>query len=486
MTAIGFPDTFCFGVADADLQVIGEKYTCAEEKSVRTMWSYFAQHSGKCFQHQGPEEGIDRYHKWQDDIRLMSSLGVKHYRTSVSMSRILKENGEVNRNAVTWYTNYFKTLKKNGIAIYATLYHWELPLYLHEIGGWKNPRVIDVFVKHARAVAENLGEYIDEYFILNEPWCASMLSYHLGAHAPGETNLKGALTAAHHLLLAQGAAYEALLHLNNDLKISTVVNVEPSYAFSLRENDREAARRADGYFNRWFLDPVYLGSYPEDMVALYGKDMPKVKAADMKTIAIGINLYTLGINNYCGRINRYDPKAPLGYSSVNKPGAPTNDLGWPIFVPPYYPEALYDILQQVYYSYQSHGLKRLYITENGMALESKVSLRNPVPSLVGGTGTGVMGDEKVVNDQRRVEYLKAHITQVYKAVQRGIPIEGYFAWTLMDNFEWAEGYRPKSAFGMVYVDRTTMERIPKQSALWYANLMKTNTISTFKGVTLQE
>ncbi len=469
MATYTFPPSFIFGIADADLQVVGETYPRTIEKSQQTMWDTFTATSGKCYHNTRPGVGVDRYHRWREDVALMQSLGVKHYRTSISMSRMLKENGQVNAKAVKWYRTYLKSLKKAGITIYATLYHWELPQYLSAIGGWTNRKSVDVFTQHAAAVANNLGEYIDEYFILNEPWCASMLSYHLGIHAPGEQNLCRALLAAHNLLLSQGSAYEALRQIDTQAKISTVVNVETSYANSLDPKDIDAARKADGYFNRWFLDPLFLGKYPKDMVDLYGKDMPKVTSADMKTIAIGSKLFTLGVNYYCGRLNRADSKSLLGYSAKNTSGAPTNDLGWPIFVPPYYPEGLYDILQQVYFSYRSSGLKRLYITENGMALESKRS-----------------GNEKVINDAPRIAYFRQHLAQVYKAIQRGIPVLGYFAWTLMDNFEWAEGYRPKSAFGMVYVDRKTMKRTPKQSALWYAKVMKTNCMSALKDITQKE
>src|SRR3989344_3073851 len=170
---LSFPKTFKFGIAGADLQVIGEDNTIREEGSEKTMWYDFAQHSGKVRGDATPGTGVDRYHRWKDDIEIMKKMGVKHYRTSVSMSRILHKNGDMNPKAIAWYTNYFKQLKKAGIAIYATLYHWELPLYLHEQGGWTNKNTTDVFVKHARTVAQNLGEYIEEYFILNEPWCSA-------------------------------------------------------------------------------------------------------------------------------------------------------------------------------------------------------------------------------------------------------------------------------------------------------------------------
>ena len=453
MAKYQFSPSFRFGVADADLQVVGEDYPRKEEGSCQTMWDYFAKTTGKT----PPGQGVDRYHMWRKDIELMKSLGVKHYRTSISMARILKENGEINTKAVAWYANYFKALKKEGIAIYATLYHWELPEYLHAIGGLTNKKFVDVFVKHAAAVAKTLGEYIDEYFILNEPWCSSFLSYHLGIHAPGEKNLNHAIVAAHNLLLAQGLAFRAIKNIDKSAEISTVVNVEASYPYSQNGKDKEAAFTADGYQNRWFMDPLYFGKYPEDMVSLFGRDMPRIPASDMKILAIGKELHALGINNYCGRIIKYDPTSRLKYTAINRPGGPVNDLGWPIFVPPVYPEALYDILTEIYFSYRNYGLKRMYITENGMALEAKVT-----PTMT------------VVPDTRRVEYLANHIGQVYKAMERGVPVEAYFAWTLMDNFEWAEGYRPKSCFGMVYVDRKTMKRIPKKSVLWYSRLMKTH------------
>jgi beta-glucosidase len=454
---VSFPPSFAFGVADADLQVIGEDHTLREEQSEKTMWYDFGQNSGRVHENATPGPGVDRYHLWKSDIEIMKSLGVRHYRTSVSMSRILKENGEPNPKTITWYTNYFKALKKAGIAIYATLYHWELPLYLHKTGGWKNPKTIDVFLKHTQTVAKELGEYIDEYFILNEPWCASLLSYHLGIHAPGEKSLASGLLASHHLLLAQGRTYNILKSIDKTLKVSTVFNTETAYPYSQNPKDVTAAKRADGYFNRWFFDPLFLGAYPSDMVELYDKAMPKTTKEELKEIHIGDKLYTMGINYYCGRLNKWDDTAELGYTSVLDPKGPTNDLGWPICIPPAYPEGFYDMLTQTWDRYKDHGLKRMLITENGMALKSEL------------TGDGI-------RDARRVEYLREHIRQVHKAMESGIPVEGYFAWTLMDNYEWAEGYKPNSCFGMIYVDRNTMKRILKDSALWYADVMKSHAI----------
>jgi beta-glucosidase len=459
MQTISFPKPFRFGVADADLQVIGEAHTLKEEQSTPTMWHHFAKTSGKCFRNDSPLEGIDRYHHWRQDIEEMKKMGITHYRTSISMSRILKENGEVNANAIAWYTTYFQALKKAGISIMATLYHWELPQYLTGQGGWKNRKTIDVFVSHTKTVVQQLGEYIDDYLLLNEPWCSSLLSYHLGIHAPGETDLKSGLLAAHHLLLAQGVAFAEAKKIDKTLKIGTTFNVQPSYAATADPNDQKAAQYADGYFNRWFFDPLFMGKYPEDMVELYGKQMPKVTQEDLKIIHIGKNLSTMGINYYRGDIVKWNDTVDVRYESVTIPDGLTNDLNWPIFIPPHYPSGLYDILTQLYYAYRPFGLPEMMITENGMAQYASWD-----------------GKSAVVEDARRIHYISAHLKQVHDAILRGIPVTGYYAWTLMDNYEWAEGYKPNSCFGMIFVDRKTMQRVWKKSAYWYQKLIASHVL----------
>jgi beta-glucosidase len=455
-----FPKNFIFGIADADLQVIGEDKTLELESSEKTVWMHYARHSGKAYQNQTPGPGIDRYSLWQKDIQIMKELGLGHYRTSISMSRTLHQNGTVNSKAIKWYETYFKALKKNKIKIYATLYHWELPQYLQEQGGWENEKSGDYLVKHSEIAAKYLGEYIEEYFILNEPWCSSILSYFLGIHAPGITSLKSGLLAAHCLLVAQGKVYKTLRAISKDSKISTVYNVEPSYAKSTNPKDILASKYADGSFNRWFLDPLYKGKYPEDMLELYGQNVPSFSEHDMEIIKIGNKLHSLGLNYYKGSITNYDSSNILKYSqdNINKKGK-VNGLGWPIYEPPYYPDGLYDILAQVYYSYKDYGLKSLYVTENGMAWKDKWDRKS-----------------SVVDDPERVSYYKEHLKQVNNAITRGIPVNGYFAWTFMDNYEWAEGYRDESRFGLVYIDRPSMKRILKKSALWYKELIKNHNL----------
>lgn len=445
-----FPETFRFGIADADLQVIGEKHTRENENSLRTMWHQFAEMSGKCHQNESPEFGVDRYHHFEDDAKLIQNLGVSSYRTSISMSRLLNEKMEPNPKAIAWYRGYFSKLKELGIDIAATLYHWELPLIAHENGGWKNRDTCEWLVKHGEVAAREFGDLVSEFFILNEPWCAAMLSYHQGCHAPGETDLKGALQAAHHLLLAQAQTFRAMKRVSADLALSTVFNVETAYAASSNDADLYAARCADGYFNRWFWDPLFKGSYPEDMLELYGEAANTIEMADLAEIQIGSELTTMGVNYYCGKVLEFNPNVDERHKYVWLDGGETNDLGWPICVPPTYGEGFYDILQQLYFDYRSFGLKNIAITENGIALKTPWD-----------------GKSEEVKDERRVKYFTEHLGQVLKAISRGIPIRAYYAWTLMDNYEWAEGYRPESCFGLVHVDRESMRRIPKQSYAWY-------------------
>lgn len=459
MKKLKFPKYFDFAIADADLQVIGEQYTLAEEGSCPTMWKSFAEDSGKCYKDQSPDPGVDRFHKWEQDLELIEELGVKSYRTSISMSRTLKSDGTKNQKAIDWYKRYFEALRNAGITVYATLYHWELPQYLNEKGGWTNYESVERFVDHAKLVAQELDDLIEEYFILNEPWCSSILSYKIGAHAPGHTDLKEALQASHYLLLAQGQAFREIKEISPNAKISTVFNVEPAYAATTAEKDVLAAKYYSGSFNEWFLDPIYLGQYPDYMLELYGEAAPDTSPKDMETIKIGDKVNTLGLNYYLGRIVKYDEKSFNKAQTVERKNQRTNDLGWPIFVPPVYPEGLYDVLNKINNRYSNYGLKQIYITENGLALETPKNKQN-----------------NKVEDPRRIRYYTDHFIQMHKAIRSGVPLKKFFLWTLMDNYEWAEGYSPNSCFGIIHVDRDSLERTWKSSAYWYKDIVQTNEI----------
>lgn len=453
-----FPKDFKFGVADADLQVIGEQHTLKNENSEPTMWTHFAKTSGSVYKNQTPLPGIDRYHQWKKDVDLMRELGLKHYRTSISMARIMTRNKKPNSKALEWYKKYFAYLKKNGFKIYATLYHWELPQYLSEKGGWKNRETATYLVEHAKIVYENLGEFIDEYFILNEPYQATFESYHLGIHAPGERNLKGALAAIHNLLLAQGMVFQTLKSLNKNLKLSTTYNPRVTYAASPSPDDIKAAQYAYGYQTGMFTDPLYLGKYPEYMMDLFEDKMPEIKDGDMDIIKVGAGLHSFGVNFYRGKVIRYDPNSDVRFTEVIYPQGIVNGLGWPVFVQPTYSEALYDLLRELYHRYENFGMKQIYITESGTCWNDKVSKKGEV------------------DDEFRIFFLREHFRQVEKAILAGIPVKGFFVWTLMDNYEWDLGYMPGSNFGIVYIDRTKMTRIPKKSYYWYKEIIKSRTL----------
>ncbi|MDQ6695634.1 MAG: family 1 glycosylhydrolase, partial [Chloroflexota bacterium] len=397
---LSFPPQFRFGVADADLQVIGEDYTLAEEGSEPTMWQHFTQERRLST----PGTGVDRYHRWREDLEQMRRLGIRDYRTSISMSRTLRQDGSINEKSMEWYKRYFAALKENGIAVYATLYHWELPQYLNTQGGWTGNAAVTALQRHAEVVAERLGEYIDEYFILNEPWCSSLLSYYEGRHAPGKQhedereNLRAGLLAAHNLLLAQAKAFMAIKERTPEAKVGTVLNFEPSYAASLAPEDVQAAQYHDGYYNAWFIDPIYRGHYPEWMLELYKGLMPVGYEKDMESIKIGAKFHALGVNYYRGSIYRA-AEGLLRSEQVLVEGGPTNGLGWPVFEAPYYPEGLYDLLQQIYYGYRAFGLERMYISENGTALNTPWD-----------------GNSSLVDDEPRVHYYKEHLRQLHKAL----------------------------------------------------------------------
>lgn len=449
---VNFPKEFKFGVADADLQVIGEQSCLDKEGAELTMWTHFAQSSGKVFENQTPLPGVDRYGRWKEDIEIIKNLGVKHYRTSVSMSRVMTRDKKPNMKAIEWYKNYFKELKAAGITVYVTLYHWELPQYLSEKGGWKNRETVDYLVEHAKIVQEYLDEYIEEYYILNEPFQFTFFSYHTGEHAPGETDLKGSLATVHHALLAQGMVFRALKEKNPAVKLSTVYNPSVVYAASTSAEDIKAAEYCFGYHTAMFTDPLYLGKYPDYMVELFGDKMPEILDGDMEIIKVGAGLENFGVNFYRGKVLKANPDSDVKFAEVKYPQGITNGLGWPVHVPPTYPEALYDLLRELYHRYGSHGMKQICLTENGTCWSDKV-------------------DEKgAVNDEFRIFYLREHLKQIKKAILAGVPVTGYFLWTLMDNYEWELGYMPGSDFGIIHINRDNLERVPKKSFYWYKSV----------------
>jgi beta-glucosidase len=453
-----FPADFIFGVADADLQVIGEAACLKEEGAEETMWLDFSRQKGKVWGGHTTLEGVDRYHRWREDIELLKRLNVKHYRTSVSMSRVLRSDGSINQQAIDWYNRYFGALREAGISVYATVYHWELPNYLSRAGGWKNRATVDHVVTHGTVVARELGSYIDELFVLNEPFQSTFDSYFTGVHAPGETDIKGAVMAVHNILLAQGRTTRAIREALPRASISTVYNPSVTYSATTEPQDVEAAIRAWEFHTGIFTEPLYRGEYPEFVLKRFGDLYPVTLANDLEEMRVGNQLNAFGVNYYRGKLVERDVEHPFGFREVRYPQGIVNGLGWPVFVAPTYPEGFYDLLTELHRRYEAYGMKALYITENGTCWEDSPNAK---------------GD---FEDDFRIFYLREHLAQVHKAILAHVPVKGYFAWTLLDNFEWDLGYRPESCFGLVHVDRESMKRTPKKSFAWYCDLIESKTL----------
>jgi beta-glucosidase len=334
------------------------------------------------------------------------------------------------------------------IVPHVTLYHWDLPQAFQDRGGWANRDTALRFGEYAHTVVSALGAGVQHWFTINEPWVAGFLGHWMGDHAPGERDLRLALLATHNLLLAHGEGMAALrAEMRPGDEAGIALNLAPCQPAGDSNADLEAAERGDGFMNRWFLDALFRGAYPEDMVRLYGDAMPEIAPGDMELIAQPTDV--LGINYYTRSLLTYDPRVlPLQIRSVVPPDAPVTAMGWEV-----YPEGLYQVLTRVHTDYAP---SRMLVTENGAAYDDNVV-------------------DGYVDDADREIFLHEHLLQAYRAVEEGVPLGGYFAWSLLDNFEWAWGYGKR--FGLIYVDYATQERIVKRSGRWYAEVTRENRVT---------
>ena len=391
----------------------------------------------------------DHYHRYAEDIALLRALGVDAYRFSVSWPRLFPSGEE--RAALpaglAFYDRLVDGLLEAGITPWLTLYHWDLPQALEDAGGWPMRRTVAAFERLAEAAASLLGDRVRHWNTINEPWVSAQLGYAWGAHAPGRREPAAALAAAHHLLLAHGRAVRIVRDLVPGAQVGIVLNMTDFEPASPSEADADAVRRADGTLNRWYLDPVFRGSYPEDTIADLRGDgllppgpLPFVQTGDLEAIATPTDL--LGINYYARGVVRSDRVAEADNlpRTVLPPGPDQiTDFGWEI-----HPPSLTRLLLRVSRDYSPANL---YITENGAAYH-------------------VGPDERGrVRDERRIDYMARHLEACAQAIEGGAPLRGYFAWSLLDNFEWAEGFHQR--FGLVWVDVETGRRLPKESFFWY-------------------
>jgi len=431
-----FPQGFMWGVAAASYQIEGAAWKDGRGESI---WDRFSRTPGRVLNGHTGDVACDHYNRYKEDVSLMKELGVNSYRFSIAWPRIYPGGtGQVNQRGLDFYKRLVEELLENGIEPMATLYHWDLPQALEDRGGWLNRDTARWFQDYAVTMFQELGDTAKLWITLNEPWCSAYLGYGIGEHAPGRRDFNSSLHAAHHLLLAHGLALRAYRDLNLPGEIGITLNLSPQYPASDSDADQDACRRADGFLNRWYLDPLFTGFYPQDLPELLAPVAEMIQPGDFDLISGPLDF--LGINFYSRSVVRAAGQG--GFESL-PPAGPVTHMGWEV-----YPEGLYDLLTRVHRDY---GPIPLYITENGAAYPDEVQ---------GGR----------VHDPERTAYLEQHFAQAARAIAAGVPLKGYYVWSLLDNFEWAFGYERR--FGIVYMDFQTQKRIVKDSGRWYQSFLK--------------
>lgn len=443
---LNFPADFRWGAATASYQIEGAVH---EDGRGESIWDRFCATPGKVLNNENGDVACDHYHRYREDIQLMQELGLKAYRFSIAWPRILPMGkGQVNAAGLDFYDRLVDAVLAAGIEPFVTLYHWDLPQALQdEVGGWASRETAYAFAEYADVVSRRLGDRVHQWITLNEPYCSAFLGHESGEHAPGLRDSRVAWQASHHLLLAHGLAVP-LLRKNGDAqtRVGITLNFSPMEPATDSQEDRLLAQAGDGKLNRWFLDPIFRGSYPEDMLnvlPMLGDFVPKMEAGDAAIIGRPVDF--LGVNYYYRMVIRQSPGGKFGtYETVNPEGSEYTEMGWEV-----YPKGLYDLLTRFHKEYQ---IPAFYVTENGAAFPDTLS------------------EDGHVHDPRRVHYLREHFNQAHIAMSEGAPLKGYFVWSLMDNFEWALGYSKR--FGIVYVDYPTQKRIVKDSGQWYSDAIK--------------
>jgi len=435
---LSFPDGFVWGVATSSYQIEGAVSADGRGESI---WDRFARRPGNILDGANGDRACEHYMRMPQDVALMQSLALKSYRFSIAWPRVLPQGtGTVNAAGLGFYDRLVDELLAAGISPLATLYHWDLPQALQDRGGWANRDVIHWFSDYARAVFDKLGDRVQRWATLNEPWCSAFLGHATGEHAPGKCNYAEAYQTAHHLLLAHGQTVQQFRQGGYGGQIGIVLNLDHFVAASDSAADQAARQRAVDENTNLFMEPLYHGRYPQALLDWIGPHQPVVQAGDLDLIRQPLDF--LGINYYKTHRVEYAVNGgllKLRAGPVSAPGAGLTEMGWGIN-----PGGLTALLVDIS---KNFGSPNLYVTENGCALVD-------TPDAQG-----------FVADWGRVNYLRDHLHAAHEAIRAGANLRGYYAWSLLDNFEWAWGYGPR--FGIVRVDFETQQRIPKQSALWY-------------------
>jgi len=436
MTARQFPRTFLFGVATSAYQIEGGHDIDGKEPSI---WDAFCRQPGAVEDGSTGDVACDHYHRYREDVARMGALGLDAYRFSISWPRVLA-NGGVNAQGLDFYDRLTDALLEQSIRPFVTLYHWDLPQSLQESGGWASPETVERFAELAHVVAARLGDRVKDWITVNEPEVVAFVGHAHGRHAPGLRDHRLAFNVAHHLLLAHRAGAAEIRSEIKDARVGISLNLAPVHPASDSPEDLAAARRVDGYLNRWYLDALTGRGYPTDMLEWYGELFDANAADEMRSYRGDLDF--LGINYYSRQVVRASPGELLAARQVPVRDASYTTMGWEV-----YPRGLSEILRRVVRDYQPEAI---YVTENGASFDDRP--RN------GG-----------VHDRARTSYLAAHFSEAAAAIEAGVPLEGYFIWSLMDNFEWSHGYTKR--FGIVYVDYATQRRTDKESAHWYREFL---------------
>ncbi len=433
-----FPSGFLWGAATSSYQIEG---AAAEDGRGESIWDRFCATPGRITDGSSGAVACDHYHRWPEDIELMRRLGLNAYRFSLAWPRVVPAGtGAVNAAGLDFYDRLVDGLLAAGIEPYPTLYHWDLPQALEERGGWTSRIVPESFGDYADAVLARLGDRVTQWMTINEPFVVANHGYLTGEHAPGRSSLADSLAASHHVLLAHGMAMERIRAARSDAQVGIVLNFTPVTPIGSSPAAVERQRLIDEIENRWYVEPIAGLGYPAFATERLGWDQREVLDGDLDLISAPID--TLGVNFYTRKT-----VGALDGERID-PDAPATAMGWEV-----HPESFGGLLRSLH---EQHAFPRYLVTENGAAMTD-----------------GIRVDGRVI-DVDRIDYFAAHLAEVHHAMEAGVPIEGYFAWSLLDNFEWAHGYGP--TFGLVEVDFETQHRIPKQSYHWYARVIAANEI----------
>ncbi len=438
-----FPPSFTWGAATASYQIEGG---WNEDGKGESVWDRFSHTPGKVFNGDTGDVACDHYHRWREDVELMKSLGLKAYRFSLSWARILPQGrGEVNQAGLNFYSNLVDALLEAGITPFITLFHWDLPQALQDEGGWANRNTALAFAEYADVVSKALGDRVKHWITHNEPSVVTWLGYLNGIHAPGVQDLPSAVKTAHHLLLSHGWAVPLIRHNSPQAEVGITLNINWTVPGSNSRADRDLHRQGE-VWTRWFFDPLYGFGYPSDLQAdlqargAFPTGMDFVQAGDMHAIQVPTDF--VGLNYYQRQVMRAGEEGNEPQTAFPQEKTPQNytEFNWEN-----YGHGLFGVLSRVYFHYLP---PKIYVTENGASYSAPL------------------------HDELRTAYLQSHLSACQRALQAGIPLEGYFVWSLMDNFEWAEGYRQR--FGITWVNFETGERTLKDSGKWYAEVIRRN------------